>query len=219
VVNPTAGATGNRASGATRSAVQSRPFAFSVGSSRGSVAVGERLSADDFNRLVRHFEHTAFRLETLASYDVAEERESFADFLSNRARPTEPPEFYRPWLAQIRRAVQEGRRIERVRVLSVPPTEYQQWEIWIGRFAEAAGERIRYISQFRAIKFGLPVDEGDWWLLDSCRLARMEFDEIGTPRGGEIVMNANLVVQHCAWRDIALHYSEPYQNDPPIRAR
>ena len=84
-------------------------------------------------------------------------------------------------------------------------------------FAEEAGERISYVSQFDAIHAGLPVAGGDWWLLDSSRLARMEFDETGAPMGGEIVSNPNVVVQHCLWRDIALRHSSG-RDDPTTPA-
>lgn len=170
--------------------------------------MGERLTADDFNSLFRYFQHTAFRLEVQPAYAVADERESFEEFLAGKPRPVVEFPFYAAWLDQIRGVTQQDRRVERVRVLDEPPTDYQRWEVWAGQFNVAAGEKIRYISRSRAIDVGLPVID-DWWLFDSTRLARMRFDEHGRPLGGEIISDPAIVAQHCAWRDLAVQYSAP----------
>ena len=138
----------------------------------------ERLTGDDFNDLFRYFTRTAVRLETQPVYTVAEERESVAEFLAGEPRPVTEFGFYATWLAKIRAATAAGKRVERVRVLDEPPTDYQRWEVWSGRFNAAAGETIRYLSRARAVEIGLPVDH-DWWLFDGEKLAVMRFRRPG----------------------------------------
>lgn len=172
------------------------------------MADGERLTGEDFDNLFRHFSHTAWRLETQPVYLVESEQEQVAAFLAGQPRP--PAEFaqYSAWLDQIRLLTSEGKRVGRVRVLTEPPTDYLRWEAWAGAWNIEAGEDIRYMPRGRAVEVGLPLDY-DWWLFDSLRLAKMKFDPEGRPMGGEIITGPEVVVQHCAWRDLAVHYSAP----------
>jgi hypothetical protein len=35
----------------------------------------------------------------------------------------------------------------------------------------------------------------------------MRFDDQGRPLGGEMITDATIVEQHCAWRDLAVHHA------------
>ena len=63
--------------------------------------MGEKLTADDFNRLFRYFKHTAFRMEVQPVYAVTEERESVEEFLAGEPRPVTEFPFYAAWLEQL----------------------------------------------------------------------------------------------------------------------
>ncbi|MFJ6618427.1 DUF6879 family protein [Kitasatospora sp. NPDC091335] len=54
------------------------------------------LKGEHFGRLFETFKRTAFRLQTLAVYDVDEEREEFADFLAGKGLPAEASD--NPWV-------------------------------------------------------------------------------------------------------------------------
>lgn len=174
----------------------------------------QRLTADDFNHLVRYFRHEAFRLEVQPVYLVEEEQANFAQFLRGEPHPVTDIPFYAEWLNDIRKATSEGRRVSRVRVLEEPPTDYQRWEVWAGiNFNAPAGETLRYLSRSQAVDLGLPLD-ADWWLFDGQRLAQMRFDPDGRPLGGVIIEDPDVVAQHRAWRDLAVAHSTP---DPGCR--
>jgi hypothetical protein len=66
---------------------------------------------NDFGRLFRHFKRTAFRLETLTEYRVAEEAEAFASFLAGRERPAG---LYSEWIELVARSTNSGKVVERV---------------------------------------------------------------------------------------------------------
>jgi hypothetical protein len=168
--------------------------------------MGEQLTGDDFNSLFRYFTRTAFRLEVQPVYSVTEERESVEEFLAGKPRAVTEFPFYAAWLDQIRKLTTEGKRVERVRVLDEPPTDYQRWEMWSGQFNVDAGEVIRYLPRSRAAEVGLPTVD-DWWLFDSIRLARMRFTKDGEPLGGEIISDPKVVAQHCAWWELAVRHS------------
>ncbi|GAB3170271.1 hypothetical protein GCM10027059_36420 [Myceligenerans halotolerans] len=85
------------------------------------------------------------------------------------------------WLDHIRALTAEGRRMERVRIQQDPPTDYQRYARWVGRWNEEAGEVMHYTTPERARTVGLLPEAGedDWWLLDDARLIVMEFDTAG----------------------------------------
>jgi hypothetical protein len=168
--------------------------------------MGEQLTGDDFNDLFRYFTDTAFRLEVQPVYTVTDERQSLEEFLAGEPRPVTEFRFYAAWLDKIRTATGQGKRVERVRVLAEPPTDYQRWEIWSGQYNIAAGEVIRYIPHSLGVAIGLPVTD-DWWLFDSRHLAVMRFGEQGEPMGGEIISDPEIVAQHRRWWDLGVQHS------------
>lgn len=93
----------------------------------------------------------------------------------------------------------------------MPPTDYQRWERWIGRWNVEAGEKMHYLTRAKAYEIGLLPAAGDvdWWLLDSSRLIMMWFDEVGHRISNELVTDPATVVQACAWRDLAVHCAAP----------
>src|SRR5258708_27735956 len=95
----------------------------------------------------------------------------------------------------------EGRIVHRVRVVSVPLSDYSRFGLWCAEFAVQAGEDIRYLD--RARSGGLP--DFDYWLFDSERVARLHFDEDDILLGAEIITDPATVAALSAARDEALH--------------
>lgn len=169
---------------------------------------GRIISGSEFAELLRSFDHTAFRLELQREYREPEEAETLARFQAGDPQdPTEVP-MLRAWYDQVRALTSAGRRIERVRVHEDPPTDYQRWERWIGRWNIAAGETMRYLTRAQAHEIGLLPAAGnaDWWLLDDQRLILMRFDQDGG-RTDELTDDPELLEQARAWRDLAVRHS------------
>ena len=72
------------------------------------------------------------------------------------------------WLTMIREATDKGRRFSRVRVVSLPLTDYSRFGIWCAQFTNGAGEDIRYLTRDVAEAEELPSH--DYWLFDSRKL-------------------------------------------------
>jgi hypothetical protein len=140
-------------------------------------------------RLLRSFEHTAFRLELQRSYSVPAEAERVSRFLAGDLTPPTDMPAAQAWFNQVAAQAAEGKRIERVRVQEEPPTPYQRWERWYGHWNTEAGESIRYMTRQRAHEVGLlpAAGDDDWWLSDSCRLMVMRFDNEGRRIETELV--------------------------------
>jgi len=166
------------------------------------------LIGDSFNELFRTFEHTAFRLEVRDSYNASPQENEAARNLA-AGEPVDMS-WTEDWLSMIREATAEGRRFMRVRVVSLPLTDYSRFGLWGAQLTNAAGEDIRYLSRDDAQRAGLP--NYDYWLFDSRKLARMHFDENDVLLGAEIVEESCQVVQHNYWRDVAWHYAVTRSN-------
>jgi hypothetical protein len=99
----------------------------------------------------------------------------------------------------IRQASSEGRRFARVRVVSMPLTDYSRFGVFCAQHTNAAGEDIRYLRRDDAT--GLP--DYDYWLFDSRVLVRMHFDDDENFLGGELIEDPAVIVQHNHWCDAA----------------
>ncbi|WP_370468549.1 DUF6879 family protein [Streptacidiphilus sp. P02-A3a] len=154
----------------------------------------------EFGQLFRTFEHTAFRLETRDQYKSANESEALRQFVAG-----EPVElgWFQNWLGMIRDASDKGRRFSRVRVVSLPLTDYSRFGVYCSQHTNAAGEDIRYLPRGEVAE----LPDYDYWLFDSRKLVRMHFDDDENFLGGEIIEDPAVIVQHNYWRDAAWHYA------------
>lgn len=101
----------------------------------------------------------------------------------------------------IRAATADGRRFARVRVVSVPLTDYSRFGVYCSRYTNDAGEDIRYLARDRAAD----LPDYDYWLFDSRKLVKMHFDAAENFLGGEVIDDPVEIVQHNYWRDAAWH--------------
>jgi hypothetical protein len=115
--------------------------------------------------------------------------------------------WFQNWLTMVGKATAEGRRFSRVRVVSMPFTDYSRFGVFCSGYTNAAGEEIRYLTRDQAEAAGLP--NHDYWLFDSRKLVRMHFDDAENFLGGEIIADAAEIVKHNYWRDVAWHRAVP----------
>lgn len=107
------------------------------------------------------------------------------------------------WLYTLREATAAGRRFARVRVVTLPLTEYSRFGVWCAQFTGGAGEDIRYLTRDQAKTSGLP--DQDSWLFDSSKLVRMHFDDADRFLGGEVAEDPADIVEANYWRDATWH--------------
>ena len=146
------------------------------------------------------FEHTAFRLEVRDRYDAPYENESMRRFLAGEQ---DDLPWMQSWLVMLRDLTAQGRRFARVRVVSLPLTDYSRFGVWCAQFTNGAGEDIRYLTRDQAQAEGLPAH--DYWLFDSRTLVQLHFDGEDRFLGGEVIEDPAVIVQHNYWRDAAWH--------------
>lgn len=137
-------------------------------------------------------------MEVRDHYAASYEGESLRRFLAGE--PDDLP-WMQSWLVMLREAVAAGRRFGRVRVVTLPLTDYSRFGVWCASFTNDAGEDIRYLPREAAGE----LPDHDYWLFDSRTLVRMHFDTDGGFQGGELVEDATAIVLHNYWRDAAWH--------------
>ncbi|NNH73342.1 hypothetical protein HLB23_26380 [Nocardia uniformis] len=163
------------------------------------------LRQGDWSELFRQCHSEAFHLEVRDDYAVPLESEPFRRFLAN-----EPDDYawFENWDALVRDATGRGVRMSRVRVVTVPHTDYQRWSLAVSAHNTAAGEDIRYLP--RHLAGVVPPD--DWWLLDGERVAFNLVDGNSKAAGVAISTDPGLVeycvgVKQRLW-DLATPYAE-----------
>lgn len=161
------------------------------------------LKGEDFSRLFQTFERTAFRLETLAEYDVDAEREEFADFLAGKGLPATCSD--NPW---VRSMTDRGKQVGRVHVLSSPLTDYLRYEMASYPGNIKAGETIGILDTTYQAVSGLP--DHDFWLFDDAKVYRMHYTDAGQFIGAELLPHDRLD-EYCRYRDIALAHAVPFE--------
>lgn len=170
------------------------------------------IPTSEFGEVLLTAKHTWFRLEMQPAYDVGKEIAESERFAAGKPlNPHEEKPIKDEWLNQVRAWRDAGIRIERVRVHEDPPTDYQRWVRWTAAWNIAAGEVMRYMTRKEAHDVGLlpAAGDADWYLLDSNRLLKMHFDSDHRIFRVELDDDPATVVQACAWRDLAIHYSHP----------
>ncbi|MCM3921558.1 hypothetical protein ND748_07750 [Frankia sp. AiPs1] len=142
-------------------------------------------------------------METRPEYAISYERDIYERYLAGEQTPS-PAEidWWRPLLDWVRTLTQEGRSLQRVRIVDDPPTAYQRFSLWGGQWNIEAGERISYLRRDAAQTLGLPT--GDWWLLDDATLVLLVFSDDGDLVGQEVERNLSVVAKYRHWRDAAV---------------
>jgi hypothetical protein len=163
------------------------------------------LQGQAFENIFRTFERSAFHLEVEDSYYTPEESGPFAAFLAG-----EPDDFewHRPWLNLIRESTKDGKRVERVRIVTVPHVDYTRWGLTVAPLNIAAGEDIRWLPRHLAEDLDLGTD--DFWLIDSNRVVFTVFDPDGKFSGGAETVDPAIVAYCRRVRDQAWPSAVPH---------
>lgn len=164
-----------------------------------------RLETDAWQSLFNSFTRSAFRLETLAVYDMPGERDEFARHLAGE-RP--PANLHYGWLDTVATGTKAGKKFQRVHLLTSPLNDYLKYEFaWGYVFNVRAGEDIRILDLAHSPAPGLPAQ--DFWLLDDTTVVRMDYDTAGHQLGRELLEDVD-PTPYVEWKRTALTHAEPF---------
>lgn len=111
--------------------------------------------------------------------------------------------WYQGWLSMVREATAEGRLFSRVRVVTVPLTDYSRFSLWAIGYTSEAGDDVRYLTREQAAE----LPQYDYWLFDSRKLVKMHFGDENRFFGAEVIEDPVAIVEHNYWRDAARHHA------------
>jgi hypothetical protein len=126
-------------------------------------------------------------LETRDLYTVPQEEEWFAQFRRGHGIPALSPE-NDSWLKLINEHYRQGKRMQRVHILSHPLSEYCRFELAMYAQSVAAGEEIRILDRTELFKVlsAQYLDSGklsalqtDFWLFDRRVVVVLDYDDKG----------------------------------------
>ncbi|MEY9213229.1 hypothetical protein NI17_001805 [Thermobifida halotolerans] len=161
------------------------------------------ISEEELAEYFASFTSSAFRLETLDTYRVAEEAEYFDRFLSGGDFPEEWR--HNPWVRSI---TSTGRRLRRVRVLTPPLSDYLRFQLSWGYPGNVRdGEEISILNLSDHPVPDLP--DHDFWLFDEKTVLRMHYTGTGEFLGAERI-DEDLTAEYLGYRDKALAAAVPY---------
>lgn len=165
------------------------------------------------DEIFRTFSSTAWRLEVRTSYGLLAEDHPYQDFLLGKQPDLT---WFTPWLHLMREQIQAlGKRVERVRVVDQPPSDYLRWEIYLNKWNAEAGEDIRYLPRQVADSLSLPAY--DFWIFDNMTVAFMVFAPSGEFTGPALVTDQAVTRQHLAYQDSAWQAAIRYDRHHPER--
>lgn len=138
----------------------------------------------------------AWHLELRDTYKVTYEKAPIA-----RWRNGEPEDFafLEEWLSFVREVTERGLAVERLRLVTLPHTEYTQWSLFVAEQNVAAGEDVRYLPIREPLGVALPAE--DCWLLDDDRLILSLFAPDGEAGGFAREEAPELIAEYRAVRD------------------
>lgn len=170
------------------------------------------ISGEAFDDLFRNYRYTAWRLETRSYYGKLDEDEAFQRWLVGDDSDIE---WFKPWLRMMREELSTGKRLERVRLIDDPPSDYLRWELWGTPYNLGVGEDIRYLPREHPVVPDLP--DFDYWVFDSSTLARLEFDD-DRFLGVTVTEDAGQVLAALQARDAAWHHALTFTEYMATRA-
>ncbi|WP_253949736.1 DUF6879 family protein [Nocardia terpenica] len=135
---------------------------------------------------------SAFHLEVRDNYAVADEAEALRRWAAGEPyEREEQPDSWRAWDELMIETAGRGVVLERLRVVTVPHSEYTRWLIENTADNIATGEQVRWLPRHLTAPDTVPRD--DYWLFDRNKVAFTTFAEDGAFMGLSITTDPRIV--------------------------
>ena len=121
----------------------------------------------DFDKLFELFTEEAFRLETLPVYDVLEEKEAIIEYKETGKVINN---IDKEWIDLLK----IGKPVKRLRLLSNPLSDYENFELEVYKSNTANGEDIRAMNRDLFNEY-----LQDFWIFDMKWIGIMKYDKHG----------------------------------------
>ncbi|MEG8177022.1 hypothetical protein GZH49_00540 [Nocardia terpenica] len=147
---------------------------------------------DCFTPLFHETRISAFHLEVQDSYGVADEVEALRRWAAGEPyEREEQPESWRAWEELMAQTSERGVALERLRVVTVPHSDYTRWLIENTADNISSGEEVRWLPRHLTEPADVPRD--DYWLFDRNKVAFTTFATDGAFMGLSITTDPRIV--------------------------
>ncbi|MFF7405705.1 MULTISPECIES: DUF6879 family protein [Streptomyces] len=164
------------------------------------------IGLEEFGGLFAKFEHTAWRLETRRRYASDEATDTYRQFVETGVVDWN---FDHPYCQTIRAQTDQGKRVERVRIVDQPATTGQLYLLDNAKRNSGMGEDIRNLWRADADRLRLPAE--DFWIFDSRLIALLQFDDDDQLTHVDLITEPAEVVRCCMVRDAAWRHAVSWQ--------
>ncbi|MFE4457200.1 DUF6879 family protein [Nocardia tengchongensis] len=173
------------------------------------------LQGEALDDLIRRSQREAFHLELKDDYESPAGDEPYRNWLAGG--PADDYAWFQGWLTLVRDFIARGAVMRRVRVVTVPLTDYQRWMLEITEKNVDAGEQVRYLPRHLADSGRLTTD--DWWLLDDETVVFTTFEEDGRFAGAAVTHDPRIVAYCQEVRDYVWSAAVPYAEYVALQTR
>lgn len=149
---------------------------------------GELAGEGIYGQLFRKAQRSAVHVEVQDTYQMPDEYEPLERWRENRE--IVETDGGREWCKLVAETVARGVTVSRIRVVTVPHTEYTRWLLDACVPNIAAGEQIRYLPR-HIVDGHVPGD--DFWLFDSDVVAFNTIDDNGDGVGLAVTTDRPIV--------------------------
>jgi len=172
------------------------------------------ISEEERDRFLTTYQREALHLEMRDVYATDIEKSRFATWL--RGEPLDPEAeaaWWQPWRDLMRRNIEAGKTLRRLRIISEPVTDYIRFEWLDAEQLVEAGEDVRWLSRRHASPLLLPGN--DCWLFDRETVAFTYFDGDGHVLRHELTTDPQLVNQCLIAFEAAWGKAVPHRDFKP----
>ncbi|MFF4244272.1 DUF6879 family protein [Streptomyces sp. NPDC001822] len=132
-----------------------------------------------FDDLLSSATRSALHLEMRDVYAVGEEEDDMQRWRSGQWSLDDGRKVMAGWMDLVESVTKRGVSVRRARIVSVPVTEYIQYEHALTPLNILAGEDCRWLPRREAL--GIPLPAADFWLIDERVVRFNHFSGMGEP--------------------------------------
>jgi hypothetical protein len=174
----------------------------------------EAITSARRDNLIGTFKRTAIHLETRDVCATNIEKDRFRQWLAGQPlNPADEAEWWRPWLTMMRKNMDAGKKMRRLRIVSEPVTDYIKFEWLDTKKLVSAGEEVRWLPRRHVSTLLLPGN--DFWLFDDETVVFTHFSGDGNVLGYELDTDPDVVGRCMATFEAAWPMAIPHDEYRP----
>lgn len=170
----------------------------------------EPISEQQRDAFLATFQREAVHLEMRDVYATTIEKDRFATWLSGQPLdPETEAAWWQPWFELMKRNIEAGKTLRRLRIICEPVTDYIRFEWLDAAQLVRAGEDVRWLLRRNASALLLPGN--DFWMFDRHAVIFTHFSGDGHVLDHEITTDPTIVTRCAeafeqAWTIAMWHY-------------